>query len=407
MAILVDTAPLRDNPDFRNLFLSRTAMLFGAGTALFALPIDVYRTTGSVAVVGAAEAVGGAAFLVGFLVGGVLADRMSRGRLVRMSRLVNSVAFAGLTVNAASWNALWPVFVLLAANGIAAGIGISALTALLTTLVERDQLHAVGALNTLAMRASHIVAPVLGGALVAVAGAAWAYGTAAALALVTYPVLHRVRALDTAGPTHPERPIRALVTGYRFIGKQPVVRGVMTAGIIGMLGGGTFVLFPALVEACFGNEPIVVGLMFSAGSAGTVAGTLASGRLRDATRPGLLLLTTMVIAFVLLAAVGAVPILPLVLVLLFAAGAVNAVEEILRYTLLQLNTPPDLLGRVNGAFAAQNMAGIAVGVLIAGTIGEWLAPQNAILVINLVLAAISLITLAVLTDLRREGPSTR
>lgn len=286
-------------------------------------------------------------------------------------------------------------------NGIAAGTGIATTTALITTIVGREHLHGVGALNTLSMRAASVVTPLLGGVLVGTASAEWAYGTGAVLAIATLPLLSRVRAVrDSLAPVATEGPIRALRTGYRFVAGQPVVRGVMAAGAVGTLGAGSFVLVPALVGARFGDQPVYVGFFFSAMAVGTVLGTLGSGPVFAVTRPGMILLAAMVTSFAFLAGAGAAPLLPLAVGLMAGAGASNALEEILRYALLQLHTPDALLGRVNGAFAAQNMAGAALGALLAGVAGERLGPEHAFVAVNAALAGVSVVLLVLLRHLR-------
>ncbi|WP_060712261.1 MFS transporter [Pseudonocardia sp. HH130629-09] len=325
---------------------------------------------------------------------------------------------------------------LVAANGLSGATCVTAMLAVPPSIVDRAKLHAVGALNTVSLRLGAVVAPAVGGIVFAVASAAWNYTAGALAAAVTWVLLMvapppgrgRTTAAASAGPDGDgpdgdqpgaaagagggagedgapqepaESPLAALRSGARFAVREPVVFGVMVAGLVGMVGGGSFVLVPAFVEARFGGSPTVVGLMYSALAAGVVFGSLGSGWVRRSPRPGRLLLALMVLCYACYALAGAAPTVALVLAALVAAGATNAIEEVLRYTLLQLRTPDALLGRVNSLFAAQAMTGAAIGAVVAGFVGDVVGDGDALWVYNTVTGLVAAATGLLLGPLRR------
>jgi MFS transporter, ENTS family, enterobactin (siderophore) exporter len=408
--LLLDLSPLRDDRTFRNLFVARTILLFGVGIVAVTVPLEVYARTGSTPAVSAVAAVESVAFLVGFLGAGLLADRSDRWRLVIVTWLVCGLTFAGLAANAiwVSSTVLTAIFVAL--NGLSGSVCLTAMLAVMPAIVDREKLHAVGALNTVSLRLGTVLAPVVGGVVFAASSAAWNYAAGAAAALLTWVLLlvspppgqgGRSGAPEPEEPSAPESPLRALATGARFVVREPVVLGVMLAGVVGMVGGGSFVLLPAFVEARFDGAPAAVGAMYSALSAGLVVGSLGSGWIRRHSRPGLLLLGLMVVCFGCFTAAGAAPTLVLVLAALVAAGATNALEEVLRYTLLQLRTPDELLGRANSLFQAQGMTGAAIGAVVAGAVGGLVGAADALWVYNAGLAGVAVLTAAALGPLRR------
>lgn len=416
--ILLDLSPLREDRTFRNLFVGRTILLFGVGVVAVTVPLEVYTRTGSTPTVGLVSAVESVAFLLGFLGGGVLADRTDRWRLIRITWALSGISFALLAVNAAVWESTALTALFVATNGLSGSICITAMLAVMPSIVDRSKLHAVGALNTVSLRLGSVLAPVLGGLAFAVGSAAWNYAAGAAAAALTWVLLAVTprpghgRVAGTAdapeesltGGTAPdavEGPLRALRTGGRFVLGEPVVLGVMAAGVVGMLGGGSIVLVPALVAARFDGLPVAVGAIYAALALGVVVGSLASGWVRRHPRPGLLLLVLMVGCFALYALAGAAPALWLTLLALVAAGAVNAVEEVLRYALLQLRTPDALLGRVNSLFSAQAMGGAAVGAIVAGTVGGIVGDADALWVYNAVMTVVALLAGVLLRPLRR------
>ncbi|MBO4236239.1 MFS transporter [Pseudonocardia alni] len=440
-SLLVDVSPLREDRTFRNLFVARTVLLFGVGIVAVTVPLEVYARTGSTPVVGMVTAIESAAFVVGYLGGGVLADRVDRWLLVRVTWLVSGTTFAGLAVNAA-WIGSTPLTAaLVAANGLSGATCITAMLAVTPSIVDRAKLHAVGALNTVSLRLGAVVAPAVGGIVFAVASAAWNYTAGALAAVATWVLLMvapppgrgRTAAAGSPPPAGPapgspgppgtadgpgadatgdrpvadgppepaEGPLAALRSGARFAVREPVVSGVMVAGLVGMIGGGSFVLVPAFVEARFGGSSTVVGLMYSALAAGVVLGSLGSGWVRRSPRPGRLLLVLMVACYACYALAGAAPTVGLVLAALVAAGATNAIEEVLRYTLLQLRTPDALLGRVNSLFAAQAMTGAAIGAVVAGSVGGVVGDGDALWVYNTVTGLVAAATGLLLGPLRR------
>ncbi|WP_226362289.1 MFS transporter [Pseudonocardia sp. ICBG1142] len=427
-SLLVDVSPLREDRTFRNLFVARTILLFGVGIVAVTVPLEVYGRTGSTPVVGMVTAIESVAFVVGYLGGGVLADRVDRWLLVRVTWLISGTTFAGLAVNAA-WIGSTPLTAaLVAANGLSGATCITAMLAVTPSIVDRAKLHAVGALNTVSLRLGAVVAPAVGGIVFAVASAAWNYTAGALAAAVTWVLLMvapppgrgRTTAAASAGPDGDrpdaaagagggdgapqepvESPLAALRSGARFAVREPVVFGVMVAGLVGMVGGGSFVLVPAFVEARFGGSSTVVGLMYSALAAGVVLGSLGSGWVRRSPRPGRLLLALMVLCYACYALAGAAPTVALVLAALVAAGATNAIEEVLRYTLLQLRTPDALLGRVNSLFAAQAMTGAAIGAVVAGFVGGVVGDGDALWVYNTVTGLVAAATGLLLGPLRR------
>ncbi|GAA4555012.1 MFS transporter [Pseudonocardia xishanensis] len=406
--LAVDVSPLRESVPFRRLWIARTILLLGVGMVAVTVPIQAFALSGSTAVVGVVTAAEGAAFFVGFLFAGVLSDRRDRWALLQIAQVGTIVSFAGLAVNALEFDAVWPIGVLVALNGLSGAVGITAMLAILPGLVEPSRFHAVGGLNTLSLRLGSLVAPVAGGSLVALVGPEWSYGLGALAAVLTFPLVRRPRGVPVpdgpaAGPG--AGPVRQFVEGYRFVVRDRVVLGVMGAGVVGMVGGGSIVMIPALVQARIGEgpaAPTVVGLTYAALALGTVVGALSSGWVSSVVAPGRLLLLAMIVCFLFYAGAGAAPRVWLMLLLFVGAGGTNAVEEVLRYALLQQRTPEDLRGRVNSVFAAQNMSGVAVGALVAGGLGTVLEPTTAFWVYNAAMAGVAALVLAGFGELRRH-----
>ncbi|WP_156967675.1 enterobactin transporter EntS [Methylosinus sp. PW1] len=401
--ILTDFSLLRDNRDFRVVFVARTLSLFALGLLTVAVPVQALQLTGSPAAAGFVVAFGGVAAFVGLLAGGVLADRHDRRRLILFARGTCGLGFVALALNAfAAAPSLVVVYALAAWDGFFSALGVTALLAATPAIVGRENLAAAGALNMIAMRLGGVAAPALGGLLITSAGVGWTYACAAAGVLLTLAPLMRLPPLPPTGAS-PETPARALLSGLRYLLENRIVGAVVAVGTLASLAGGARVLFPALASA-YGNGPADAGLMYSVVPLGATLGATTSGFVARLARPGLALLASAAAAFAALAALGAVRGLVPALLVLVVYGYLGSIVSLLQFTLVQKNTPDRLRGRVNGLWTAQFIVGDALGALLLGLLGGILPPAPAVGVFGLA-ALLSFLPMAAAFGALRRSPA--
>ncbi|MDL9946103.1 enterobactin transporter EntS [Gordonia sp. ABSL11-1] len=419
-SLLIDISPLRESAPFRRIFVARLISLIGIGLLLVSVPVQMYDLTKSSAQVGAATAVTGITTFVGMLVGGSLADRFDRKRLILIGRSGAALSFAGLAINAFGLIAGTPsvavLYGLAGIDGLIGALSTSALMAAVPTLIPRDQLVAVGALSALTVRIGSAVSPGIAGFIIAGAGVEWAYVIAACLATTTVLILTGLPAMPPTAPvvghtpptpptgTEPAAP-QAKTSLVRFIVGQRVVAGVMIVGVLAMLGAGIVALLPALVAERFDSDARATGLLYAAVAAGAMVAALTSGWLSAVQRPGVVLVSALTLTFVVQILFGLAPIIWLALALLVVIGFIEAIQEVLRYAIIQHHTPGPLLGRVNGIWMAQEVGGVTVGAVVAGAFGTiWVASEAIIYygIVMVVLSAIAALTLRSLAGVRKE-----
>src|SRR5690625_3527023 len=184
---MVDISPLRTSPEFRIIFVARLISIFGLGFAAVALPMQVYGLTGSSLLVATVHTTNAVSVLSGTLVGGMLADRGDRRRLIVIGRGAAVLAFGVLAANTLvpdePW--LWVIYVTAAFNGFFGSFSTVALQAAAPGFVPRDKLPAAGALLALNGRLGSVPAPALGGAVIASLGMGANYVLTAVLSLLT------------------------------------------------------------------------------------------------------------------------------------------------------------------------------------------------------------------------------
>ena len=378
--LVIDLSPLRTSRDFRFVFTARLVSLLAIGMLVVAVPAQTYQLTRSTLQVGGVATTMGVTIFVGSLAGGVLADRFERRRIIQLARSAAGLGFLVLGVNALlATPSVLVIYLATGLDGLAGGVSGTALMALTPTLVPREKLAAAGALVALTTDLGSIVSPAVAGVLIASGGVAVTYFVAAAATVATVSLINALAPSPAPGTGH-EPPLRALVTGFRFAGRHRVIRGVLVVGLLTMLASGPMVLLPAFVDRVLGAGPATLGLLYGAPAVGAVLGSLTSGWTGRVRRTGVALLAAVALMPVGLVVLGVSGLAVVAFLGLAGHGLGRALTDILRFAVLQRNTPDELRGRISSLWQVQVVAGTAVGSLVAGLLGGWLAPDTALLV---------------------------
>ena len=398
MTALQPRGPLLRDPLFGRIWFIQASTQVGGNMALYALTILVFATTRSNAAV--------SALVMSFLIptillssfAGVLVDRLDVRWALIVPNTIRTFLTLGLAVAGAN------VAILLVLN-----LGISLTTVVLTPaeasmiprVVPKAQLEtAMGIFNLTLQGAFAVGFAFLGPVMVTIAGPSfvllvvtvfYAAATVATLGLPPAPPVERPR--DTTRHALHE-PITQLREGLAAIGgnrevARPLVHLAAAASLVGVIG----VLGPALALA-LGLDPkdlIVVVLPLGLGVVGGVFGLRHLGQAVSRRRAG----EAGLIAFALLAAgisaVGPVgldaglPVIPLVVVLAFLAGAAYAATTVSAQTALFENMHAAVRGRVFGVLASIVSAASLLPILVAGPLADRV---SGVLVITLSAAAV-------------------
>lgn len=381
-SIFVDFSLLKHNAHFRAIFVARMMSVFALGLLTVAVPVQIHQLTGSPLQVGLAMALDGAGMFVGLLCGGVLADRYDRRRLILLARGLCGLGFLLLALNSfIAAPSLLALYLVSLWDGFFGAMGITALMAVIPLLVGRENLPAAGALSMLTVRFGAVLAPAVGGLIIATLGVSWNYLLAGVGTLATLLALMRLPALPAHG-AEPQHPLAALYAGLGFLRDNRVVGAVVLLGTLQALLSTVRVLFPALAEGAYGGGAAQVGLMYSAVPLGAMLGAFTSGWVGAVARPGALLMSAVLASALLVAALGLCRQLPLALGVLVLLGYCGSLVALLQFILVQGQTPDHLLGRVNSLWSAQDVLGDAVGALGIGALARWLAPLTGVLALG-------------------------
>ena len=161
----------------------------------------VRLTLAGVALAAVLEGLTSGAMFVGLMVGGVLADRYERKKVILLARGTCGIGFIGLCLNALLPEpSLLAIYLLGLWDGFFASLGVTALLAATPALVGRENLMQAGAITMLTVRLGSVISPMIGGLLLATGGVAWNYGLAAAGTFITTLTLLRLPLLAPPPP---------------------------------------------------------------------------------------------------------------------------------------------------------------------------------------------------------------
>ena len=358
--------------NYRLFFAGQFVSLIGTWMQSVAQSWLVYRLTGSAALLGL---VGFAGQIPVFLVaplGGALADRRRRHRIL----LATQAASMGLAASLAALTlsgriAVWHVFTLAAVLGVVNAFDIPARQAFVPEMVGRDDLGNAIALNSSMFNGARIVGPALAGILVAAVGEGWCFLANAASYVAVIAGLLAMRLSPTVAPRPAVSALRSAADGFRFVARTPPIRAILLVlGVISLTGMPYAVLMPVFADRILHGGPRTLGLLMGASGLGALAGalTLASRQgLRGMSR-GLAISAAGFGASLVLFSLSRA--LPLSVVLLVPVGFSMMTAMASCNTLIQSMVPDAMRGRVMAVYSMMFMGMAPFGALLAGAAAD-------------------------------------
>ncbi|MCX4551473.1 MFS transporter [Streptomyces sp. NBC_01387] len=375
-AILPDLTPWRSSREFRLLWVQGLITFFGSSMAMIALPLQIKDLTGSPAAVGAMGAVELVPLVVFGLYGGALADAVDRRRVILGTEAGLGLLAVLLLANSLFGRPmLWPLYVVAAGVSALAGLQRPALDSLMARIVPHDQLTAAAALNALRWQTGAIAGPALAGVVVAYAGYPTAYCVTVLGFVVSVAMCTR---LSPAPPSRDaEKPsLRGIAEGARYAWSRPVLLGTYAVDLAAMFFAYPNTIFPFLADDL--HAEWALGLMYAAGSVGSVLLSLTSGWTSRVRRHGLFVVFGAAGWGAAMVAAGWFANVWLVLLCLAFAGAGDMLSGLGRSTIWNQTIPEELRGRLAGIEVLSYSVGPQLGQVRAGALAGWTGTRTAV-----------------------------
>ena len=378
--LLIDLEPLRTYRQFRLLWTGFLIRTIGNQLTVVAVPFEVYKLTHSSLDVGLVSLAQIGPLLVGSLLGGTVVDAFERRTLLIFTQVLLASTSLGLALNSGyARPALWPIFLCSAFAAGYQGVDSPASTALVVSVVGRDGIVGANALWQALFSTGQIAGPAIAGLLLArisINFVYWIDVAAYGASLIAVLRMARPPAIAREGPR--ELGFKAMLGGVRYLKGHHPLQGIFLGDLIAMTLGMPRALFPALGLGRFHGGAGAVGLLYAAPGVGALAGALLTGWVRNVAHQGRAVVWAIVGWGVAITLFGLSPWLWPALVLLGFAGASDVFSAVFRGSILQLETPSDLLGRMQAVQIAVVTGGPRVGDLEHGVVAAIAGPVTAV-----------------------------
>jgi predicted MFS family arabinose efflux permease len=357
--------------DFRRLFVSRTFSVFGSSLAPIALAFGVLALPGasasSLSIVMLAAALPPVLLT---LLGGVLADRVRRARVVTMAEALGAAAELAGGLLFLTGHATVPLLAVAAAlGGSAIALLMPALTGIVPEVSPPDQLQSANALLRLTTNVARILGTALGGVLVALVGSGWTLVIAGCFFAVAALLASRVRGNTPEGPGS-SRVFEDLREGWHeFVSRRWVWVIVLVFSFVNMAYSATMgVLGPVQANAALGG-PGPWAFILALESVGTVVGVLIALRLHPRRPMYLCMLGALIFCVPIALLAVPTPVWTIAAVGLLA-GIAGDVFGVLWDTALQQHVPAESLSRVSSYDWMGSSLLAPLGLAVAGPLAD-------------------------------------
>jgi MFS family permease len=358
--------------NYRLFFAGQLISLIGTWMQNVAQAWLVYRLTGSPVLLGAA---GFSAQIPVFLlapVGGVVADRYNRHRLViatQMASLLLAFVLAALTLTGTV--RVWHIFVLSALLGVVNAFDIPARQSFIVGLVAKPDLINAIALNSSMFNASRIVGPAIAGILVAGIGEGWCFfanGASYIAVIIGLLMMHVPRHQLVA---QPGSPLSRMAEGFRFVIQRPPIHALlMLLGVVSFTGMPYAVLMPIFADRVLHGDARALGLLMGSTGIGALAGALTLASRRDLKGLGRWVAFAAMGFGAGLIAFSLSRIFWLSAAILALCGFAMMIQMGSSNTLIQSMSPDRLRGRVMSVYSMMFMGMAPFGALLAGAVAD-------------------------------------
>jgi MFS family permease len=367
------STPDRLSADFWKFWAGQTISTMGSSITLFALPLLVYRLTGSAVSLALTTTFGFLPYLIFGLILGAWVDRIDRRRLMIAVDVAQAVGVASIPLlYSLGLLQLWWIYGVVFVSGTLSIAFRAAEFAAIPSLVPKNNLVTANGRIQASYSAATIVGPLLAGLLLSLIpleallylDALSFAGSAALMALIR-------RSFNAEARPPSAGIVSDIAEGLRYVWGHPVLRNISLmmalVNLVGSTVGAQLVLF---VSRRYEVDEAAVGLFYSAGGAGVVVLSLAAGALSRRFGFSKVALGALVLSGIALIALAITPFYWAGLLLWAVASGLGILFNINTGSLRQAIVPSHMLGRVISVAMVIAWSAIPVGTILGALIIE-------------------------------------
>jgi predicted MFS family arabinose efflux permease len=357
--------------DFRLMWVGACTSSIGTWMQIVAQGWLIYRLSHSAFLLALDQFLGGIPIFLFSLIGGVVADRIERRKILLASQYVQMASAAILTVLVANGlTHVWPILCLSFMSGLAQAFGGPAYSALIPTLVDREDMPNAIALNSIQFNLAVTIGPALAGQALAKLGEKWCFGLNALSFLAPIITLLMIRTRFLPASTG-DSMFTSLKQGIKFVRKQGSMEAlIVLAFCMTALAMPMRTYIPVFVKDIFHRGPETYGKLLAVMGIGSIAGSLMVAGMGNIRRKGRFAISMLICLGAAIAGFSLSRKLPLSYVMLVLVGASMMSVFATVTSLVQLITTNEMRGRVMSVYNCAFRGGMPMGNLLSG----WIVP---------------------------------
>lgn len=398
--------------DFLRYQLARVVVIIGAEAQALGVAWQVYQITHKAIDLGYTGLVLFLPGLLFILPAGHVADRFDRRQVILVCYSLQAVcSFALFRLAWTGIHEVWPIFVLLFVVGTGRAFSGPASSALIPHLVPAE--HFVNAVTwgSAIFQIANIVGPAFGGVLFTLPLHSRLHG-ASLVYLFSFVTILWFLALIFSLHVRPGRmehraiSREVILAGFRYVAGTQVLLGSISLDLFAVLLGGAVALMPIFAQDILHAGPRGLGLLRAAPALGALTVSLWLMLRPIRTRAGSKMLICVAIFGASTILFGVSRSVPLSLAALFVVGASDMVSVVIRSSMLQLATPPEMRGRVSAVNSLFVGASNELGEFESGLTAQWWGAVRAVIYGGIGSLLITGLWSAFFPSLRRAGALT-
>jgi len=358
--------------DFRLMWIGACTSSIGTWMQIVAQGWLIYRLSHSARLLGLDQFLAGLPIFLFTIIGGVVADRTERRKILLMSQWLQMASAGVLTVLVTmGLSHVWPILCLSFVSGLAQAFGGPAYSALIPTLVDKEDMPNAIALNSIQFNLAVTVGPALAGITLARLGEKWCFGLNALSFLA--PIISLSIITTRFVPEQTKQSMyNSLAQGIKFIWHQGSMVGlIVLAFLMTFLAMPMRTYIPVFVKDIFHRGPETYGNLLSLMGVGSICGSLAMAGLGNMRSKGRFALLSLICLGAGIAVFSLSTSLPVSYATLVVVGASMMAVFATMTSLVQLIITNEMRGRVMSVYNFAFRGGMPMGNLLSG----WLVPM--------------------------------
>lgn len=378
--------------DYRYLWTGTLMMSAGQWVQQVTLGWLVYDLTGNSMLLGALNGLRAVPFLVTGPMAGVAADRMDRRKLLLRTQwvlIITAIAMGGLV--ASRFLHVSHIFVFTLITGVAWSFTEPVRQSMIPSLVPKGDLVNAIALNSGGFNLMKVIGPALGGAMIALFGAAGNFFVQSVAYVGVLVMIYLMHIPDTPPEARRASAMANLKEGFAYVWSTPAILALMTLAYVPRVFAVPYqTLMPVFQKDVLHVGPDGLGMLMAAPGVGALIAVLTLASLANRLkRQGIFLVGSIVMLGFFLMLFSHVRSFPLALATLVIAGAFQMFFLASTATILQLIVPDELRGRVMSLYMLDR-GFMPVGALFAGATAHFIGAPLTVAIMGTIVIVLAL-----------------